>query len=138
MKYSQVEKLAFLCQTLGPPEAVFHKIPQEKNQVEAISLVSSILSISILGSHFYYYDKQYQDWGQSWKSWEIISRCIECFSYLKKHDLENYVKEEATDPEGDEDKTKHKKDLVKAKRIIFISIGSHMYHPYRLLRIYSM
>ena len=29
---------------------------------------------------------------------------IECFSYLKKHDLENYVKEEATDPEGDEDK----------------------------------
>ena len=31
---------------------------------------------------------------------------IECFSYLKKHDLENYVKEEATDLEGDEDKSK--------------------------------
>ena len=29
---------------------------------------------------------------------------IDCFSYLKKHDLENYVKEEAADPEGDEDK----------------------------------
>ena len=29
---------------------------------------------------------------------------IERFSYLKKHDLENYVKEEAVDPEGDEDK----------------------------------
>ena len=29
---------------------------------------------------------------------------IEFFSYIKKHDLENYVKEEATDPEGDEDK----------------------------------
>ena len=29
---------------------------------------------------------------------------IECFSYLKKHDMENYVKEEAADPEGDEDK----------------------------------
>ena len=28
---------------------------------------------------------------------------IECFSYLKKHDLENYVKEEAADLEGDED-----------------------------------
>ena len=29
---------------------------------------------------------------------------IEWFSYLKKHDLENYVKEEATDPGGDEGK----------------------------------
>ena len=54
---------------------------------------------------------------------------IECFSYFKKHDLENYVKEEATDLEGDEYKAKHKKDLVKAKRIISISIGSHMYQP---------
>ena len=49
---------------------------------------------------------------------------IECFSYLKKHDLENYIKEEAADLEGDEDK-----DLVKAKRIVSISIGSHLYHP---------
>ena len=31
---------------------------------------------------------------------------IDCFSYLKKHDLENYVKEEAADLEGDEDKAK--------------------------------
>ena len=51
---------------------------------------------------------------------------IECFSYLKKHDLENYVKEEATDPEGDEDKTKHTKDPDKAKRIISISIEDHL------------
>ena len=43
---------------------------------------------------------------------------IECFSYLKKHDLENYVKEEGTDPKGDEDNSKHKKDLVKSKRSI--------------------
>ena len=54
---------------------------------------------------------------------------IDCFSYLKKQDLENYVKEEDTDPKGDEDKEKNKKDLVKAKRIISVSIGSHMYHP---------
>ena len=33
---------------------------------------------------------------------------IECFSYLKKHDMENYVKEEATDPKGDEVKAKQK------------------------------
>ena len=30
---------------------------------------------------------------------------IEFFSNLKKHDLENYVKEEAADLEGDEDKS---------------------------------
>ena len=29
---------------------------------------------------------------------------IKCFSYLKKHDLENYVKEECVDPKGYEDK----------------------------------
>ena len=29
---------------------------------------------------------------------------VDFFSYLKKHDLENYVKEEVVDPEGDEDK----------------------------------
>ena len=54
---------------------------------------------------------------------------IECFSYLKKHDMENYVKEEAADPEGDEVKTKHKKDLVKTEMSISISIGYCMYHP---------
>ena len=32
-------------------------------------------------------------------------------------------------------KTKHKKYLVKSKRIISVSIGSHMYHPGRLPRI---
>ena len=54
---------------------------------------------------------------------------IECFSYLKKHDMENYVKEEATDPGRDEVKEKKKKDLVKTKMSISISIGYHMYHP---------
>ena len=29
---------------------------------------------------------------------------IECFSYLKKHDLVNYDKDEVANPEGDEDK----------------------------------
>ena len=50
---------------------------------------------------------------------------------VKMHVLENYVKEEVVDPEGNEDKGKHKKDLVKSKRIIPSSIGSHMYHPVR-------
>ena len=53
---------------------------------------------------------------------------MECFSYLKKHDMKNYVKEEFTDPDGDEVEAKQK-DLVKTKMSIVISIGSHMYHP---------
>ena len=54
---------------------------------------------------------------------------IECFSYLKKHDMENYVKEEVAYLEGDEVKEKHKKELVKTKMSVSISIGYHMYHP---------
>ena len=42
------------------------------------------------------------------------------------------LEEEAANPEWDKDKAKNKKDLVKAKRIISVSIGSHMYHPWRL------
>ena len=53
---------------------------------------------------------------------------IECLSYLKKHDMENYVKEEATDPEGDEFKAKHKKDLGKTKMSVSVCIGYHIYH----------
>ena len=30
---------------------------------------------------------------------------IECFSYLKKHELESYAKEEAADLEGDQEKS---------------------------------
>ena len=37
---------------------------------------------------------------------------------LEEHDLEAYVKEEVTDPKGDEDKAKHKNNLFKDKRII--------------------
>ena len=41
--------------------------------------------------------------------------------------MKNYVKEEATDL--DEDEVKSKKDLVKIKMSISASIGSHRYHP---------
>ena len=51
---------------------------------------------------------------------------IECLSYLKNHDLENYVKEEVADSEGDAGKAKHNKDLIEAKRIIFVSIKHHL------------
>ena len=41
---------------------------------------------------------------------------------LEEHDLENYVKEEVAEREGDEDKARHKKNMVKDKRIIDDSI----------------
>ena len=63
---------------------------------------------------------------------------IEFLSYLKKHAMKNYVKEEATDPDVDEVEAKKKKDLVKTKMSISVSIGCHGYHPLRLPRICSM
>ena len=50
--------------------------------------------------------------------------------------MKNYVKEEFTDL--DEDEVEAKNDLVKTKMSISASIGSHRYHPWRLLRICSM
>ena len=44
---------------------------------------------------------------------------------LEEHDLENYVKEEVAEPKGDEDKARHKKNMVKAKRIVVDSIKDH-------------
>ena len=52
---------------------------------------------------------------------------IECLSYLKKHDMKRYVKEESIDV--DEDEVEAKKDLVKTKMRISSFIGSHRYHP---------
>ena len=43
--------------------------------------------------------------------------------------MNNYVKEEASDPDGEEVEAKQKKDLVKTKMSIFVSIESHIYHP---------
>ena len=43
--------------------------------------------------------------------------------------IENYVKEEVADPEGDEVETKQNKDLVRTQMSIYVSIGYHMYHP---------
>ena len=45
---------------------------------------------------------------------------IESLSYLKKHAMKNYVKEEAADLDGYEVEAKKKKDLVK-QRWVFLS-----------------
>ena len=45
---------------------------------------------------------------------------------LEDHDLEGYAEDEVPESEGDKEKTKHKKDMVKAKRIIIDSIKDHL------------
>ena len=44
---------------------------------------------------------------------------------LKENDLEGYIKEEVKEPARDEVMTKHKKDIIKSKRIIDDSIKYH-------------
>jgi hypothetical protein len=48
---------------------------------------------------------------------------------LEENDLENFIEEEVAKLEGDEAKEKHKKNLVKTKRIIADSIKDHLIPP---------
>ena len=45
---------------------------------------------------------------------------------LEENDLEGFIKEEVVELEGDEAKTKHKKEMIKAKRIIANPIKDHL------------
>ena len=45
---------------------------------------------------------------------------------LRKNDLAKYIKEEVSEPEEDESKKKHKKDLIREMRIIVDSIKNHL------------
>ena len=45
---------------------------------------------------------------------------------LEEHDLVNYVKEGFAEPEGDEEKAKHNRNMVKGKRMIADSIKDHL------------
>ena len=45
---------------------------------------------------------------------------------LEENNLEGFIEANIPKPEGDEDKAKHKKSLVKAKRIIVNSIKDHL------------
>ena len=45
---------------------------------------------------------------------------------LEENNLEGFNEADIPEPEGDEDKAKHKKSLVKAKRIIADSIKDHL------------
>ena len=45
---------------------------------------------------------------------------------LEENNLEGFIEEDIPEPEGDEAKAKHKKSMVKAKRIIADSIKDHL------------
>ena len=45
---------------------------------------------------------------------------------LQENDLDKYVKEEVAEPEEAEAKEKHRKDMIRAQRIIANSIKDHL------------
>ena len=45
---------------------------------------------------------------------------------LQENDLDKYVKEEVSEPEEVEAKEKHRKDMIRAQRIIADSIKDHL------------
>ena len=45
---------------------------------------------------------------------------------LEENDLDKYVTEEVPEPEGEETKATHKKNMIKSKRIIADSIKDHL------------
>ena len=45
---------------------------------------------------------------------------------LEENNLEGFIEADILEPEGDEDKAKHNKSLVKEKRIILDSIKDHL------------
>ena len=58
---------------------------------------------------------------ENFRAWKYRSMLI-----LEDNDLEGFIKEEVAEPEGDEAKAKHKKDMMKAKRIIVDSIKDNL------------
>ena len=45
---------------------------------------------------------------------------------LEEHDLDGHIKEEVKEPEGEEEKSKKKKDMIKVKCIRANSIRDHL------------
>ena len=42
---------------------------------------------------------------------------------LEEHDLDDFIKEDVKEPEGEETKKKHKNDMIKVKRIIALTLS---------------
>ena len=58
---------------------------------------------------------------ENFRAWKYIIMLI-----LEEHDLDGFTKEEVKEPEGDEARCRHKKDMIKDKRIINDSIKDHL------------
>ena len=61
------------------------------------------------------------DGAENFRSWKYRIMLI-----LEENDLEDIIKEEVAELEGDEAKAKYKKDMIKAKRIITDSIKDNL------------
>ena len=57
----------------------------------------------------------------NFRAWKYRVRLI-----LEEHDLQGFIENEVSKPEGEEAKARHKKSLIKAKRIIANSIKDHL------------
>ena len=55
-----------------------------------------------------------------------MSMEIQDWSLLQENDLDKYFKEEVVEPEEVEAKEKHRKDMIRAQRIIADSIKDHL------------
>ena len=58
---------------------------------------------------------------ENFRAWKYRIMAI-----LQENDLDKFVKEEVKDREEEEDKSKHKKDIIIAKRIIADSIKDNL------------
>ena len=50
---------------------------------------------------------------KKFRAWKYIIMLI-----LEEHDLDGFIKEDVKEPEGEEEKAKNKKAMIKVKRII--------------------
>ena len=67
------------------------------------------------------YNKDKLEGKENFRAWKYMNGLI-----LKENDLEKYIKDEIPEPEEAEAKEKHKKDLIRAERIIVDSIKDHL------------
>ena len=58
---------------------------------------------------------------ENFRAWKYIIMII-----LEEHDLDGFIKGNVKEPEGEEAKAKHKKDMIKVKRIIANSIKDQL------------
>ena len=57
---------------------------------------------------------------------KFISWKYKIMLIFEEHELYGFIKEDAKEPEGEEEKAKHKKDMIKVKRIIAKSIKDQL------------